>query len=230
MDSVAATIARLRDAVFPEIGRLGVNCRSHHCHIQGLVDATPWLGYGAGENLHLTPAGWYAVIVSAPLFQFLLVLGTMELVAVEFLCLQIVQAKFVFDRDTSGFAWRAWLLGRNDIRFRSRNVRRERGDWGDLAKRYLNHGAHLVNFRMPVIVLAVTILILASVLCCFSFRGWRDFAAQGILEYGTLAQTQSIAFHEKWILHRASRESDFCELRTLPHSAISLTASNGLRS
>jgi hypothetical protein len=36
------------------------------------VDAVPWLAYGMPPNIHLTAAGWYALIVSNSIFEFLL--------------------------------------------------------------------------------------------------------------------------------------------------------------
>jgi hypothetical protein len=39
---------------------------------KGLVDPTPWLARGSEGSLQLRAAGWYTVLVSAPIVQFLL--------------------------------------------------------------------------------------------------------------------------------------------------------------
>ena len=72
MDGVIATLIRVRDAFVPEVVIFVVLVIHTVASYKGLVDATPWLGHGSGSNLQLTVAGWYAVLVSAPLFQFLL--------------------------------------------------------------------------------------------------------------------------------------------------------------
>jgi hypothetical protein len=72
MDGVIATLIRVRDALVPEVVIFVVLVFHTVASYKGLVDATPWLGHGSGANFQLTVAGWYAVLVSAPLFQFLL--------------------------------------------------------------------------------------------------------------------------------------------------------------
>ena len=75
MDSVIATLVRLRDSFLPEIAILALLAVHTIAAYKGLVGSTPWLTSGAGADLHLTAAGWYAVVVSSTLFQFLLGLG-----------------------------------------------------------------------------------------------------------------------------------------------------------
>jgi hypothetical protein len=77
MDGVIATLVRVREAFLPELVILVLLIIHTAASYKGLVDAAParWLGHGSGVDLHLTIAGWYTVLVSAPLFQFLLGLG-----------------------------------------------------------------------------------------------------------------------------------------------------------
>ena len=72
MDGVIATLKRVRDAFVPEVVIFVLLVIHTVASYKGLVDATPWLGHGSGADFQLTDAGWYVVLVSAPLFQFLL--------------------------------------------------------------------------------------------------------------------------------------------------------------
>ena len=48
MDGVIASLVRLRDSFLPEIAILALGIVRTATVYRGLVDATPWLGHGAG--------------------------------------------------------------------------------------------------------------------------------------------------------------------------------------
>jgi hypothetical protein len=72
MDDASAMLLRLRDSLFPELAILLLVIVHTGISYKSQIDASPWLAKGAGSALYLTPAGWYAVLVSATIFQFLL--------------------------------------------------------------------------------------------------------------------------------------------------------------
>src|SRR5277367_6033095 len=72
IDDLIATLVRVRDSYFPEFAILLLLFAHTATSYRGLVDAAPWLAHGSGADLHLTAAGWYAVVVSTSIFQFLL--------------------------------------------------------------------------------------------------------------------------------------------------------------
>jgi hypothetical protein len=73
----------------------------------------------------------------------------------------------------------------------------------------LHHGAHLINFKLPAIVLvALTALVALGPLAFFIPR-LAGVRRKGILDYGILGQLHSVEFHQKWILHRAGHEPEF---------------------
>lgn len=219
MGSVAATIARLRNAVFPELIALAFTIIRTVATYKELVDATPWLGYGAGENFHLTPAGWYAVIVSAPLFQFLLVLALWNWLLWSFFAFKLSRQKLYLFATHPDLHGGLGFLGVTSSAFAPVTLAVSVVIGATWRNDILHHGAHLVDFRLPVIVLAATILILGVGPLVFFIPRLAKLRREGILEYGTLGQAQSSTFHEKWILHRVSRESDF--LRAPDASALS---------
>lgn len=73
----------------------------------------------------------------------------------------------------------------------------------------LHHGANLMSFKLPAIVLAVIIALLALAPLLFFIPKLAALRHDGILDYGLLAQFQVRAFHEKWVLHGAGHEADF---------------------
>jgi hypothetical protein len=211
MNSVVTTIARLRDAVLPEMLVLALIVVRTIATYKGLVDATPWLGSGVGASFQLTAAGWYAVVVSAPLFQFLLALGLWNWLLWTFFAFKLSRQNLRLMATHPDLHGGLGFLGVMTSAFAPVTFAVSAVIGATWRHDILNHGAHLVNFRMPVIVLAVTILILALAPLLFFVPRLARLRRVGILEYGTLAQTQSIAFREKWILRNAPRESAFLQ-------------------
>jgi hypothetical protein len=73
----------------------------------------------------------------------------------------------------------------------------------------LRHGARLMDFKLPAIVLvALTALVALGPLVFFVPR-LAALRRKGILEYGILGQLHSADFHDKWILHRVGHETEF---------------------
>ena len=94
IDDVIATLVRIRDSFLPEFAILLLLIVHTATSYKGLVDTTPWLSRGSGPELHLTVAGWYAVLVSTSIFQFLLGLGALEMAPLDLLRIQIVKTEF----------------------------------------------------------------------------------------------------------------------------------------
>ena len=67
-------------------------------------------------------------------------------------------------------------------------------------------GATVASFKFEAIVFfLICALIAIGSLMLFAPR-LATLRRKGILEYGSLAQIQSVEFHDKWILHREGRE------------------------
>jgi hypothetical protein len=211
MDGVMATLVRLRDSFLPELAILVLLIVRTKLAYKGLVDPTPWLAQVAGANLQLSAAGWYTVLVSAAIFQFLL--------------------------GVSLWRWLLWVV--YAFKLSRRNLKLvpthpdEHGGIGFLSLstaafapiafaasavigatwRYdiLHHGAHLMDFRLPAIALALLVVFVALGPLIFFVPRLAALRTRGILEYGILGQLHSRDFHEKWILHRAGHEAEFLQ-------------------
>jgi hypothetical protein len=193
----------LRDSFLPELVVLLLLVIHTALTYKGLVDRTPWLARGGGDTLLLSMAGWYAVLVSAPIFQFLLGLSLWK--------------------------WLLWMTFA--FKLSQRNLKLipthpdKHGGLGFLsltppafapitfAWRYdiLHHGAHLKDFMLPTIALAVIVAFIALGPLVFFVPRLAALRRRGILEYGILGQLHSTEFHQKWILHRTGHETEFLQ-------------------
>ena len=209
MDDTIAMLRRLRDSVIPELAILFLLVVHDVTSYTTLIDATPWLAHGAGSDLHLTAAGWYAVLVSATMFQFLLGLGLWKwlLWAVFAFKLSRLNLKLV-PTHADGHGGLGFL-GLTPIAFTPIAFAASTAIAATWRQEMIHGGANLMSFKEPAIVLAVIIALVAlGPLACFVPR-LMALRRQGILDYGILGQIDSAAFHEKWIHRRAGHEAEF---------------------
>jgi hypothetical protein len=211
VDDTIATLVRVRDSFLPELTIILLLIVHTATSFRGLVDATPWLASGTAPELHLTAAGMYAVLVSASIFQFLLGLALWKWLLWTF---------FVF------------ILSRRNLKLISTHPD-EHGGLGFLGltaaafapvafaatavigatwrQEILRHHAHLMDFKIPAIVLLIIVVLVAFGPLVFFVPRLSALRRRGILEYGILGQMHSAEFHEKWILHRAGHETEFLQ-------------------
>jgi hypothetical protein len=209
MDGVVAKLVRLRDAFLPELVIVALIFVRIALRYRALVDTTPWLGQELGAGYHFTAAGWYAVLVSGPLFNFLLALAFWRWLLWTFF---------------------AFKLSRRDLKVVATHPDK-RGGLSFLAVSIsafapiafavctaigstwrhdvLRHGAHVINFKLSAIVLLLLIILVALGPLLFFVPRLSALRRIGVLEYGILGQFQSTEFHKKWIMHRAGNEAEF---------------------
>jgi hypothetical protein len=216
MADTIAKLRRLRDLLIPELAILLLVIVHTAVSFKGRVDATPWLAQGTGSDLHLTEAGWYAVLVSATMFQFLLGLSLWK-----------------------WFLWTlfAFRLSRFDLKLVSTHPD-EHGGLGFLSEtpvafapvafaaatvigatwrhEILHLGANPMTFKQPAIAFVVIIAVVALGPLAFFVPTLTALRRRGILEYGTLGQMHSTDFHQKWIRQRTGHEAEFL---TAPESS-----------
>ena len=70
----------------------------------------------------------------------------------------------------------------------------------------LHNRAHLIDFRLPAIVLVVIVVALALLPLTLFIPPLTALRRKGILKYSILGQIQASEFDEKWIEHRAGHE------------------------
>ncbi len=213
VDAVIATLVRVRDSLPPEFTILLLLIVHTATSYKGLVDATPWLSHASGAELHLTAAGWYAVLVSTSIFQFLFGLMLWKWLLWTFFAFKLSRRNLKLVPTHPDQHGGLGFLGLTSaafapIAFSATAV--IAATWRD---EILYHGAHLTNFKLSAIVLvAITALVALGPLAFFVPR-LAGLRRKGVLEYGILGQLHSAEFHEKWILHRAGHEHDFLVAR-----------------
>ncbi len=211
MDEVIATLTRLRDAYLPELVVFVLLIIHTAVSYRGLVDAAPWLGYGSGADLRLTVAGWYAVLVSAPLFQFLLGLSLWEWLLWTYFAFRLSQRNLRLVPTHPDEHGGLGFLGLTAVAFAPVAFAATAVIGATWRNDILHHGAQLMDFKLQAIVLLVIIAMVALGPLLFFVPRLASLRRQGILEYGILGQIHSAQFHEKWVLHRAGHEAEFLQ-------------------
>jgi len=208
-DDLIATLVRVRDSYLPEFAILLLLIVHTGTSYKGLVDAAPWLARGSSADLQLTAAGWYAVVVSTSIFQFLLGLALWRWLLWTFVAFRLSRRNLKLVPTHPDEHGGLGFLGLTSAAFAPVAFSATAviaATWRDDV---LHHGARLMDFKLPAIVLlALTALVALGPLVFFVPR-LAALRRKGILEYGILGQLHSTDFHEKWILHRVGHETEF---------------------
>jgi hypothetical protein len=217
LDDVIARLVRLRDSLLPEFAILLLVIVHTATAYKRLVDTAPWLSHMSGAEFHLTASGWYGVVVSTSIFQFLLGLALWKWLLWTFFASKVNLKLVPTHPDGHGGLG---FLGLTSAAFAPIALSATAVIAGTWRNEILYHGAHLLNYKLPAIALIVAIALLALGPLAFFVPRLAALRRNGILEYGILGQLQSAAFHEKWILHRAGHETEILaalESSTLAH-------------
>jgi hypothetical protein len=216
VDEAIATLIRARDSFLPELIIVLLLIVHTATSYSGLVDTTPWLSRASGGELHLTVAGWYTVLVSASIFQFLLGLALWKWLLWTFFAFTLSRRNLKLVATHPDGHGGLGFLGLTSAAFAPIVFSATAVIGATWREDILHHGALLLDFKLPAIVLvALTALVALGPLAFFVPR-LAGVRRRGILEYGLLGQLHSAEFHEKWILHRAGHEAEFL---TAPESS-----------
>ena len=210
-DGVITTLVRFRDAFLPELLVLVLLILHTALSYKGLVDATPWLAHGSGADLQLTVAGWCAVLVSAPLFQFLLGLSLWRWLLWTFFAFKLSRRNLRLVPTHPDEHGGLGFLGLTATAFAPVAFTTTAVIGATWRNDILHHGARLMDFKLQAIVLLIIIALVALGPLLFFVPRLATLRRQGILQYGILGQIHSTEFHERWILHRAGHEAEFLQ-------------------
>jgi hypothetical protein len=211
IDSVIARLIRVRDSFLPELVVLVLLIVHTATSYRGLVDATPWLGERTDDGLRLTVAGWYAVLVSAPLFQFLLGLGLWRWLLWTYFAFKLSRQNLRLVATHPDGHGGLGFLGLTVAAFAPVALAATAVIGATWRNEILHRGASLMDFKLQAIALAVLIALVALGPLLFFVPRLAALRRKGILEYGILGQLHSVEFDEKWIHHRAGHEAEFLQ-------------------
>ena len=209
MDHILARLQRLRDSFVPELLFLiavAIRAAASYRFIAEQTFGDP--SYQTAAGVHLTTAGWYALLIAAPLIQFLALvvlwrwlLWTIFAFRLSQLDLRLVPSH---PDETGGLGFLSisiqafvpfaaaltTIIGasfRNDI---------------------LHNGKHLVSFKGPAIALVVILLGTALLPLLFFVPKLLPLRRKGILQYSIVGHMQSFSFHDKWVHHGEEHEDE----------------------
>jgi hypothetical protein len=211
LDEVISKLVRVRDAFLPELVILMLLIIHSALSYRSLVDTTPWLGYGTPGNVHLTAAGWYAVVISSSVFQFLLGLALWKWLLWTYFAYKLSKSDLKLVPTHPDQHGGLGFLGLTSAAFAPIAFCATAVIASTWRNDILHHGAHLINFKLPAIALVVLIALVALGPLVFFAPRLAELRRRGILDYGILGQLHSTDFHEKWILNRSGHESEFLQ-------------------
>jgi hypothetical protein len=211
MDDVIAKLAHLRDAYFPELVILVLAYVRTFTSYRGLIDPTPWLALATGANLRLTLAGWYAVLVIVPIWNFLLGLGLWRWILWTLFAFRLSRRDLKLVATHPDKHGGLGFLGLTASAFAPIALSAASVIGATWRQDILHHGAHMMDFKLPAIGLIVIIALAALGPLLFFVPRLAALRRTGVMEYGILGQIQGTEFHKKWILHRAGDEAKFLQ-------------------
>jgi hypothetical protein len=200
MNEILATLVRLRDSAVPELLiLLIVAARTASVYKVQVIDA-PALVYGTAGEFHLTAAGWYGVLVSGTLFQFLLLLNIWKWLLWIYFAFKLSRLDLKLVPTHPDGNGGLGFLGVSPIAFAPTAFALATVVGAMWRQQIIHNGALLMTFKLPAIALVVIIALIALGPLVLFVPKLEALRRRGILEYSIVGQIQSTEFHHNWIL------------------------------
>jgi hypothetical protein len=209
MDEIIASLTRLRDSLVPEAMVVILLVAHTLIAARTEVDTVPWLADVTPTGIHLTAAGWYAVVVSSTVFQFLLGLSLWKWLLWTVFAFRLSRLNLNLIATHPDGNGGLGFLAFAPVAFTPIAFAATAAIGASWRHEILAHGAKLMSFRLDAIVLLVIVAIVALGPLAFFVPRLAALRRQGMLDYGVLGQIQSSDFHDKWVRHLAGHEPEF---------------------
>jgi hypothetical protein len=207
LNSMMARLRRWRDSVFPELLivvliylELALVWKSK------LATAPNFAVYRDAGVARLTYAGWYYGMVSLPIYQFLLALNLWKWLVWSFVLVRLSRMDLKLVATHPDAHGGLGFLGLSAAGFTPIAFAVSAAIGGDWRNRILNYGATLSSFRLPAIILFVLMFTFALASLSFFVIKLTLLRKRALLDYGVLAQSHVVDFHEKWFSNRESNK------------------------
>jgi len=201
---------RIRNLVAPEVILLVLVYTVGHWMWRTRVapGETTWYVSALGKHLHLTPAGYWYVFISIPIFQFIWARWYLRLFIWFRLLWSISRLNLRLDATHPDRAGGINFLGKSSYWFCHILLAQGAVLAGVFADRVVLEGQPFLGFKVTAASLAIFwVLVLLAPLTVFTPDLWRG-KRRGRSEYGLLAGQYGAAFREKWILGATPRAED----------------------
>lgn len=199
-DAAIASAMRLRDSVLAELLLLVIvySVGLYVWRNQVSLDVSSWFVAAGDGPSRLTHAGWWAALVSMPVFQFLMLRWYFRLFIWARFLWQVSRIDLNLEPmhpdgtaglrflSLTGRAYKVFLVAMGTVLA------------GMIANRIFYAGAKLLDFKLEIVgwVVVLVLLILGPML--IFLPKLRAVRRTGILEYGRLGQRYAREFHRKW--------------------------------
>jgi hypothetical protein len=210
-DAILATLTRLRDSLLPELVIAALVCLHIAWSVSGKIGlAGAWAVQDVlGAGARLSPAGWYYILVSQVIYQFLVGLCLWKWLLWTFFVFRLSRMKLQLMVSHPDKHAGMGFLGMSTVAFGPVTFAVAAAVGATWRYQILYAGARLMSFKFPAIVLLVLVLLIAVGPLLFFVPKLAPLRRRGILQYGSLAHLHSSEFHDKWILHRRGHELEF---------------------
>jgi hypothetical protein len=199
-DAAIESATRLRNSVMAELLLIVLvyTVGFYVWRNQVSLDVSSWFLTIANGTAQLAPAGWWAALVSMPVFQFLMFRWYFRLFIWARFLWQVSRIDLDLEPthpdgtaglrflSLTGRAYKVFLVAMGTVLA------------GMIANRIFYAGAKLLDFKLEIIgwVALLVILILGPMLIFMPTL--RAVRRKGILEYSRLGQRYAVEFHRKW--------------------------------
>jgi hypothetical protein len=206
-DDAIASAMRLRNSVTAEVALIlfvylvGV---LFIWRTQSTLDVSSWYADSVGGRLHLTPAGWWAALVSLPLAQFLLLRWYLRLFIWGRFLWQVSRLQLkLMPTHPDGVAG-LHFLGRSRRAYTQLLLAQGAVLSGMIANRIFFEGADLMSFKPELMgTVAVMVFAILAPLLAFSPK-LRTTRRRGLEDCEALGQRYATEFDRKWFRGGAS--------------------------
>lgn len=201
-DAAITSALRLRNAIVPELLLLlfvyGVGM-PFVWRNQIALDMNSWFATAAGGDLSPTRAGWWLVLVSMPLFQFLVLRWYFRFFIWGRFLAQVARIGLNLEPTHPDATAGLLFLARTGRAFRLVLLALGTVLSGMIANRIFHDGAKLLQFKVEILGTAIllTMLVLGPLVVFYSQL--RAARRKGMIAYGLLGQAYAREFDRKWI-------------------------------
>jgi hypothetical protein len=210
MDRTIGRLIRLGDSFVAEAiivvivyGNVAAIIGAHMSAVQG------WALGDSSAGHYISPGGWYYVLVSQLIFRFLVGLSLWKWCLWICFLFQLSQLDLQLIPTHPDQHGGIGFLGMSPLAIAPTAFVACGAIGSTWRGQILDHGAHLMSFKIDTIVLLLIMLIVAMGPLVLFIPKLGRLHRQGILQYGTLGQLHSVDFHKKWILNRNGHEEEF---------------------
>ena len=208
LDERLAGLRRPRDAALAELIIVGlVVVEIALIGPDRVARGSAWALPLSGDRATLAPAGWYYLVVSIPIYQFLLLLNIWKWLVWSYLLYRLSRMNLQLAAthpDEHGGLGFLELAPTGFIPTAVALAATIGGAW-----RYdiLHEGARLASFVLPAVILLVIIFLLELGPLCFFVPRLVAVRSTALLAYGVIAQSHVRYVQRKWVGSEENRET-----------------------